>query len=397
MLFLARVIYSDRPGRDPAELIEFPDAGAIRVHLLANFVPAAYDHHRDRVRSVVAKRRVSWKQSDVHRWLQYFAQHANGGEIAWWRLESSIPAAPSIVVFGFALGSVGAIAGIAAFGALFGLFSGVLCAAASGVLGRSVGFVPLRINLSLRGRGSEAAKMIAFCVLFGALAGMIGYPLVEMWGWFGFAPAAVFAAVIAGLVKGWFRRSTPAAVPILLEVQRLATGALAGGLAIGLVGWFAQAPTGYPEAWIVLGVASGIFSGLADAFNDPIQVNAAVGPVVLLEANRYFTLTYSVMTALAYGVVIAAIVGPVRGAICGVAIGVVYAMCMNSWGRWVVLCRFWLPLTGRLPWATVRFLQDAHRREVLRGSGATYQFRHILLRDSILNTPEAVQRDKSDE
>ncbi len=39
----------------------------------------------------------------------------------------------------------------------------------------------------------------------------------------------------------------------------------------------------------------------------------------------------------------------------------------------------WLALQRKAPWRFKRFLEDAHRRTVLRQSGATYQFRHVQL------------------
>ncbi|MER8002678.1 hypothetical protein [Streptomyces sp. NPDC095613] len=48
-----------------------------------------------------------------------------------------------------------------------------------------------------------------------------------------------------------------------------------------------------------------------------------------------------------------------------------------------MLSRVWLPLTGRLPWAVVTFLDDAYQRGVLRQAGAVYQFRHARLRSHL--------------
>ena len=56
-----------------------------------------------------------------------------------------------------------------------------------------------------------------------------------------------------------------------------------------------------------------------------------------------------------------------------------YVLGMTPWGHWLVFARVWLPLTGRLPWAVVAFLEDACRRGVLRQSGPYYQFRHARL------------------
>jgi len=45
--------------------------------------------------------------------------------------------------------------------------------------------------------------------------------------------------------------------------------------------------------------------------------------------------------------------------------------------------RLRLALCGRLPWRLMRFLDDAHRRGVLRRVGAFYQFRHIWLQEHL--------------
>jgi hypothetical protein len=52
----------------------------------------------------------------------------------------------------------------------------------------------------------------------------------------------------------------------------------------------------------------------------------------------------------------------------------------SAWG-WYTLARSWLALRGRLPWRLMSFLDDAHRRGVLRQSGAVYQFRHTGTQD----------------
>lgn len=55
---------------------------------------------------------------------------------------------------------------------------------------------------------------------------------------------------------------------------------------------------------------------------------------------------------------------------------------------WILpLTRVWLPLTGRLPWAIVTFLDNAYRRGVLRQVGAVYRFRHARLQRHLVNGP----------
>jgi hypothetical protein len=48
--------------------------------------------------------------------------------------------------------------------------------------------------------------------------------------------------------------------------------------------------------------------------------------------------------------------------------------------------RIWLFACGRMPWRTLRFLADAHRRGVLRQTGAVYQFRHVRLQEHLAAT-----------
>ncbi|WP_404870807.1 NACHT domain-containing protein [Kitasatospora griseola] len=59
-----------------------------------------------------------------------------------------------------------------------------------------------------------------------------------------------------------------------------------------------------------------------------------------------------------------------------------HAVAVSAWGRFAV-ARLWLALSGRLPLRLLDFLEDAHRRGVLRQSGGVYQFRHVELRDRL--------------
>lgn len=62
-----------------------------------------------------------------------------------------------------------------------------------------------------------------------------------------------------------------------------------------------------------------------------------------------------------------------------VATTVVEGVFLSSpWGRWTLL-RTILAMTGRLPWRTLRFLDGARDRGLLRQDGGVYQFRHTTL------------------
>lgn len=64
------------------------------------------------------------------------------------------------------------------------------------------------------------------------------------------------------------------------------------------------------------------------------------------------------------------------------------AIALSAWG-WLLVTRLWLCGTGRLPWRLMRFLEDAHRRGVLRRAGALYEFRHARLQERLAAGPDA--------
>ncbi|RSR93895.1 hypothetical protein EF917_26990 [Streptomyces sp. WAC00469] len=62
------------------------------------------------------------------------------------------------------------------------------------------------------------------------------------------------------------------------------------------------------------------------------------------------------------------------------------SLALSAWGR-LGTARIWLALTGRAPWRLMGFLDEAHRRGVLRQSGAHYEFRHLRLQQSLAGAP----------
>ncbi|MFE9637343.1 NACHT domain-containing protein [Streptomyces sp. NPDC006463] len=58
------------------------------------------------------------------------------------------------------------------------------------------------------------------------------------------------------------------------------------------------------------------------------------------------------------------------------------AIALSAWG-WFLTTRLWLCGTGRLPWRLMTFLDDSHRRGVLRQEGAVYQFRHARVQTQL--------------
>lgn len=63
----------------------------------------------------------------------------------------------------------------------------------------------------------------------------------------------------------------------------------------------------------------------------------------------------------------------------GYGIGAAYFLLVFWFWLWFAIARAWLAVRGRLPWALMSFLADAHQRGVLRRVGTAYHFRHLEL------------------
>ncbi|WP_189531088.1 hypothetical protein [Streptomyces roseolilacinus] len=74
------------------------------------------------------------------------------------------------------------------------------------------------------------------------------------------------------------------------------------------------------------------------------------------------------------------------GIIGGLGASTTYILAFTAWGQRLTLARIWLPLTRRLPWDTVAFLENAYHLGVLRHAGAVYQFRHNQLQRHLTHT-----------
>lgn len=145
------------------------------------------------------------------------------------------------------------------------------------------------------------------------------------------------------------------------------------------------------QSWLAFGFAALLGLGLASADLDRVLVRGATAtPLSVLAAHRKGTLIVMAMGSVIFGLefgVIDPVVnsGPFwDSAALGVLLVVATIMVCSPWGRWLVLARLWLPLSGRLPWALPAFLDDAYRRGVLRQTGAVYEFRHAHVMDYLV-------------
>lgn len=403
MVVLARTMYSEAPDRDPAELLDstrFPSAKSVEKHLLAGFVPTVY---RPSVpdREAGGFRQRNWNPHHVERWLGYLAHQLvrhdqDRRDLAWWQIGDSLRrstrigtvtlvSALCIAVSAWMTGLVARrvnIEQILVEGAMMGLSAGLAFGTvytAITAFGGTVQPTHVRLRLHRRHSGIARPPIQTFTIRFAVV--LLG----------GFV-MGVGSACGTALVRARYWGTSLAS----LEVIR---ATLTNMLVFGLI----------------FGLAVGLVFGLLAALEVPVDASFVATPVSFLSANRatvsqqililapVLALTIAFGGRLIVGLLQGGVLGKLRwdwpdalliGAAGGLGSASSYMFCSTAWGQWVILSRVWLPLTGRLPWNTVAFLDDAYRRGVLRQTGAVYQFRHVRLQQH-LNHSYCERRQRS--
>ncbi|MEH1028423.1 NACHT domain-containing protein [Micromonospora profundi] len=379
MVSLARAVYEE-PGENPADMLEssgrrLRDAEELKSRLLARFVSTVY------------RRQSPWRPENAERWLGYLARTNGPGDFAWWKLVDSVPRRHRVGAFLV----LGAVLGAAAGGLRLGWTGLVLGALIVGVLGALIGWSqgpePERMDLKLSGRAKHALAQVVPGVVGGLIVGIVGFFLVGQWGWWTLGVAGALGNAVGDGLTGWARHRAwnDSAKPILKEVGLGACGGAAGASTVGAIGALSHAPTGQNlPLWLLAGLIVGVaFTPGAGLLAEP-EVEVAVTPTALLRSNRRYAVLQTIMVTITFGLAIGIFTGIVNGFVFGCAIGAAFGVGAHAWGRWLIIGRVWLPLTGRLPFRKVwRFLEDAQERGLLRQRGAFYEFRHALLRDTV--------------
>jgi hypothetical protein len=268
-------------------------------------------------------------------------------------------------------------------------------------------------GISFRWHTGRAARWIAISTSLWLAIYLLLHPDQGALGFILSSPAAIAIGVLLSMFNddnpGSSGSETRFSFTTLARKLGLVIG---GGLVGGLCGTLFGAtelvtgtydthrysPIQYLFELSVAGIVSGTLAGLVARatvsgvrsitdFERNVDLNTAISPMFLLRLDR----KNSLLSALVYVIPLSALTmvlfAPVRGVVTGLTataivalvIGILTGVAARAWGRWVIVTRFWLPLTGRLPWRLTRFLTDAHRRGVLRQAGAVYQFRHARL------------------
>ncbi|WP_176960205.1 NACHT domain-containing protein [Lentzea jiangxiensis] len=417
MLSLARDAYR-APASTPADLLTIADQGADAVthRVLTEFLPAVYS------RTEAGQR--AYPAAKAERWLRTLANHladrrTDGVNLYWWQLDRAVPArlvglfiAVVLVVLGTpaVFGSVLIMGGRLNAALGFGLACPLLAAAIAGPgTGRAVLSTPTRwIGLAVVSAALRDGLLatLAFCsvIVFlddssEAQLNNLDY-LAEL-----SQPALVF--MLVGTAMGVITNGlamTRSATPTRPSLSRrdLARAVLSGMGTAALVGLPVAAtagaivgvledslPRGLQYGGIVAAAAVGglgLVVGIARALASPVANDQARSARSVVFGDAITLALVTSITAVAGGIAMWLVTGlsgqrdaPELGLLTGIVLAVVVAV--GSGAPWVRFraAQALLALRGRLPWRVIRFLEDAHRREVLRQSGGSYQFRHDLV------------------
>jgi NACHT domain len=361
-LFLARTIYNPRPGEsngglpDPGELCDerrFPDADAVRTHLFAAYIPAAY---RPR-----PQKPCRWTPDQAQKYLSFLAERlqARGGgtDIAWWSLASGLPrgmmtllqVAVTAAVWGLVEVPLGTalvsldhsgqrIEDLVVLLFIFLLSPVAVLLARIGRRGFPAVKLPWRPN-----RVSVGCTVIAGCVV-GLLGAMVSVTVV--------APSALISLVLTATLTGWrvaptdlAAKTSPARV---LREDRKALRTFATRMTLySLLGW---------PLLFFLATAANALSQSSDY------------------DERHLLDQFSVASVGGLAV---------WGLIMGIMLMVAIILGRAASASWF-LARHYYAVRRLLPRDLLAFLQDAHEnRSVLRQVGAVYQFRHLHLQHQL--------------
>lgn len=388
MIWLTRTVY-EAADSHPGELLDnsrFTDDASVESHLIGGFVPAVYPR-RPRGRE------FRCRPEEAMRWLGFLAHGLSRRaeqDIAWWRLST---AEPLWLPFSMAVRGVlyALVSWRVATWALsrrgywrrgtyigHGHFEDFLL---DGPLGRAVRpLVNQLLQGTVTGDSARIDSVLRIVSHYGQLraAGLGG------------------AVGLAGGFLNWLLQETP--LPQRLVLTRSVAWAVlgpwlpllildmwyTGDRHVSAVGFLGTTPGHAALLWVLFVIVRRV----ALSLTKPVTVTTALDPVVLLRADRNSYLARLARLASGFGTtwlwagsVFAIAVGVESLA----GVGIVLLLGSSSGGAWprYLDARLRLAARGRLPWRTMSFLTDAHRRGVLRQSGATYQFRHIRLQERL--------------
>lgn len=329
MAYMARAIYA-AADTDPGTLLTFDTVVETEEHLFGCYLPTAY---RPRLPVPNEEPLRPYRAEDAQRWLSFIAgqlQRRGKRNLCLWRLADLQPGLRR-----------GAVMLVRSWRGLLVITGGLALLAAVLVTLAWVGDTLLSVLF--------VVVLVAFC-----------WPKPRA------SPTRVrFRPVRVGLGLAMV-----IGLGVLLENTRGVRSDLGDWEQIAMSVLFALA---------MLPIGGMVVVGLIDA----APTTAVLSPAIALRQDREAVLAIVLagIGMLSFADVTRML--SVETAVTGVAIGLLSGVVFDvgyAWGNWVT-GRAWLALPGLLPWRLLPFIEDAHRRGVLRAVGTEYQFRHVRLQE----------------
>jgi len=349
MLSLARTGYQ-AAASDPAELIAYPTTDQLEDRLLDALIAAVYGRGSADTTVTDARRRLAFLADNL--------PTLGPGVIAWWRLPYCAPKRRLHVAAGLTAGLASGLwaSFIASWLLLIsswpyvGLVIGLLVGLASGIAGAPVS-IPSQWR---RPRWRDLARGLQAGVRAGLVGGLvvalassivngleqqpmtmgvvIEVGLTALKDGLIFGPIFMAAAVLTTAFSRQQRDTVTPLTAFRTDIKAVFGAGAMGGLLVALVAGLAQGLyTNDPR----VGLTAALFFGLP----------AGLGSILWLGLRRCSAWWYGVAVAL-------------------------------------------LAYQGAIPMRPLRFMEDAHRRGVLRQAGVMYEFRHARLAQRLRSTPQ---------
>jgi hypothetical protein len=316
---------------------EFPaqSAEAINGYLLDRVLPAAYTCQPGQVPP-------PYDLATAQNTLTKIAAQMNRGgtrELYWWKIPMWAPRAQRVVISGLTIGLANGLAAGLTLGLWTGLRPGII---AGLIVGPATG---IGVGLSTMVGGDPPTKTTRLRVR-GALS-----------------QRKLIVEVVAGI---------SVAVP----------ATIVDGIGFGLG----------------LGIAITIVLGIINAATDDPDRSISQSPASSWRSNRNYMLLMLLVGGLVGGLAVGVGSGVVIGFTRGLEFGLTFGVAVGAMGglmaglmtteTWPsLIASFQIAIKWRTPMHLIRFLEDAHSRDVFRTVGPAYQFRHARLQDRLAAAP----------
>lgn len=397
----------DRPDADPRDLADerrFPTAAALEGFLLSQIVPLAYSQPDGRGRQSTGP-----TAEVAERYLRALATRmGDARDLAWWRIRRWVPeVAPAVVCLGF-MCAVGIDAGILG-GVDVGLAIGVPGAISAPIAGAAIARLAIRRRQG-QARGAWPRFLVSVLVGFSFGACLVLVPRIEAGRYpagLGIGVLGAALGVLGGVAVGVLASHDGplVATPRRVSLPDVLFGGAAGlstGLTYGLAdgSWMGVGLGIVASLGFMVGIAwtrpSDFPEGGAtplSSFRRDLRGAALLTAIISITATAAFAVVLSRKHDAVTAILAAAGLSFPFAALIGVATSQACALSLTSWWLRLRTNRFpgtLLALVGAAADAEAArgvraagFLEDAHRRDILRSVGTLYQFRHGRLQEQL--------------